>query len=114
MQISNDVMQWNINFIILVHKWEVESITLFFEMLYCHRLRRGGEDKICWPSSKKHVFEVISYYHTLSPPTGPSFPWKTMWRNKASSRVAFVVWATVLEKILTLDNLRKRHIILLD
>jgi hypothetical protein len=37
-----------------------------------------------------------------------------MWRNKAHSMVAFFVWATTLGKILTLDNMRKKHVIVLD
>jgi hypothetical protein len=29
-------------------------------------------------------------------------------------RAAFVAWPTVLRKILTMDNLRKRHVIVID
>lgn len=32
-QISNNSILWNINFIILVHNWEVDSITSFYDML---------------------------------------------------------------------------------
>lgn len=46
MHISNDCIRLNTNFIKLVHDWEVESINLFFDLLYSFRLRRGSEDKI--------------------------------------------------------------------
>jgi hypothetical protein len=46
--------------------------------------------------------------------TGSSFPWKNIWRNKAPPRVAFFVWTAALGKILTLDNLRKRQVIVMN
>jgi hypothetical protein len=40
------------------------------------------------------------------------FPWKSNWLNKVSMRAAFFVWT--IWKILTMDNLRKRHAIVVD
>ena len=39
-----------------------------------------------------------------------SFPWKSIWKVKATSKVAFFTWTAVKGKILTLDNLGKRNI----
>jgi hypothetical protein len=36
-----------------------------------------------------------------------SFPWKSIWKVKAPSRVAFFLWMATLRKILTLDNFMK-------
>jgi hypothetical protein len=52
---------------------------------------------------------IIMYY--LSIPTSSSFPWKSIWRVKAPLRVAFFVWMVALGKILILDSLRKRNVI---
>uniref|UniRef100_A0A2N9IWR4 CHD3-type chromatin-remodeling factor PICKLE n=1 Tax=Fagus sylvatica TaxID=28930 RepID=A0A2N9IWR4_FAGSY len=41
-------------------------------------------------------------------------PWKSIWKTKALPRVAFFVWAAALGRILTTDNLRRRHIIVID
>jgi hypothetical protein len=41
-------------------------------------------------------------------------PWKSIWKSKAPTRVAFFVWTAVLGKILTLDNLRKKNIIVTE
>jgi len=38
----------------------------------------------------------------------------SVWRIQAPSRVAFFAWSAALGKILTLDNLRKRHVIVMD
>ena len=37
-----------------------------------------------------------------------------MWKQKIPSRVTFFVWADVLGKCLTIDNLRKKKIWILD
>jgi hypothetical protein len=56
MLFSNDIFKWNITFIKSVHDWEVEMVTLFFNLLYCIRLSQGGEDRSCWILSKKQTF----------------------------------------------------------
>jgi hypothetical protein len=43
-----------------------------------------------------------------------SFTLKSIWRNEAPLRVAFFVWIVALCKILTLANLRKGHVIVID
>jgi hypothetical protein len=77
-------------------------------------VRRDGEDSIWWIPSKRQKFEVRSFYQTLSPPSSSSFPWKTIWRVKVTSRVSFSEWTTALGKIMTLDNLNKRKVIVMD
>ena len=42
------------------------------------------------------------------------FPWKSIWKQKIPSRVAFFVWTAALGKCLTIDNLRKRKVWILD
>jgi hypothetical protein len=37
-----------------------------------------------------------------------------VWRTQAPSRATFFAWSAALGKILTVDNLRKRHIIIVD
>jgi hypothetical protein len=37
-----------------------------------------------------------------------------VWRTQAPLRAAFFAWSAALGKILTVDNLRKRHIIIVD
>jgi hypothetical protein len=48
-------------------------------------------DKICWKHLKRKNFEVKSYYQVrvnLAPMNGP---WKSIWKNKAPTRMAFFV-----------------------
>jgi hypothetical protein len=88
-------------------------ISRFFEM-YSFKVRYEGEDKICWIHLRRKSFEVKSYYKVSSIPIHSSFPWKSNWKVKVPPRVAFFMWMTTLGKILTLDNLRKMNIIVME
>ena len=57
---------------------------------------------------------VSAYYHLLVGHSEQFFPWKSIWKQKIPSRVAFFVWTTALGKCLTIDNLRKRKVCILD
>jgi hypothetical protein len=92
----------------------IRAVSRFFEMLYTHKIRSEGEDKMCWNPVRKKSFEVKSYYKVLSSPIQSYFPWKSIWKVKVPPRVAFFVWTATLRKILTLDNLRKRNIIVME
>jgi len=114
MQRHNGTILWNIVFSRLVHDWEVEAVSRFFGMLYTLKVSSEGEDKLCWMPVRKKSFEVKSYYKVLSSPIQSSFPWKNIWKVNVPLRVAFFVWTVTLGKILTLNNLRKRNIIVME
>jgi hypothetical protein len=42
------------------------------------------------------------------------FPWKSVWKAKVPPKVAFFVWTAALGKILTMENLRRRGIIVVN
>jgi hypothetical protein len=46
--VSNDTTHWDINFTRLVHDWEVDSVSSFFNVLYSARVGREGDDSLCW------------------------------------------------------------------
>ena len=52
--------------------------------------------------------------YSLSSTNGNLFPWKMVWRSKVPSRVAFFSWTSALGKILSIDNLRNRGMLILD
>jgi hypothetical protein len=55
-----------------------------------------------------------SFYYGLIPHGHTPFPWRSIWWNNVPLRMVFFAWSAVLGKILTMDNLGKRHIIVLD
>ena len=114
MDLSSGTIQWNISFIWLIHDWEVDTLASFYSLLYSFRSRREREDKLWWTPSHKGIFDIRSFYKTIAFKDNPSFPQKSIWRTKAPSKVAFFVWSASLGKILTLDNLRRRQIIMVN
>ena len=74
----------------------------------------GGVDNIWWVPNRKGKFEVRSFYNILISNVSFSFPWKSIWRTKAPPRVALFVWSAALGKILTVDNLSKKNMVLVN
>jgi hypothetical protein len=114
MEHSSNSVQWNIQFNRLVHDWEVGELASFYKCLYDCKLRGEGKDKLWWVPSRKGLFEVKSFYQMLSLCGSVSFPWKSVWKSKAPPRVAFFVWLAVHSKILTLDNLGRRGLVVVN
>jgi len=77
-------------------------------------VNRDNEDSLWWVPSKKGVFKVKTFFHSLTSAGSIRFPWKSVWHTQAPPRAAFFVWTAALGKILTQDNLRKRHVIVIN
>uniref|UniRef100_A0A2N9IAI6 Reverse transcriptase domain-containing protein n=1 Tax=Fagus sylvatica TaxID=28930 RepID=A0A2N9IAI6_FAGSY len=106
---------WDIEFTRSVQDWELEMVESFMSLLYSQTIRPGVVDSLCWTPSCRGLFEVRSFYNTLISSHLPGiFPWKSVWKAKVPSRVAFFVWTAALGKILTTENLRKRRVTILD
>jgi hypothetical protein len=86
----------------------------FFQVLHSAIVSRDRADRLWWVSSKKGLFKVKSFFSFLAGSEGRRFPWKSVWWTQALSMVAFFAWLAALCKILTMDNLRKMHIIIVD
>jgi hypothetical protein len=89
----------------------VDILASFFNLLYFIRARQEGEDKLWWIPFKNGLFVVNSFHKVLVCHGGILFPWKSIWQTKIPSSVAFYAWLAALGKILTINNLKKRHVI---
>jgi hypothetical protein len=114
MEVLRGSNQWNVSFSREAHDWELEVFTSFFQVLHSIRVRRGCEDKLRWTPSKRGLFKVKALFYSLACYEDRSFPWKSVWRTQAPLRSVFFVWLVALVKILTLDNLRKHHVIVIN
>jgi hypothetical protein len=106
--------QWNVSFTREVHDWEVNVFASFFQMMHSVIVRRGREDKLWWVPSKKGLFKVKTFFHSITRTIRTCFPWRCVWQAQAPSRAAFFSWSATLGKILTLDNLIKHHVIMMN
>jgi hypothetical protein len=110
----NDTMHWELTFNRYIQDWESDSLMAPLELLYANLRLGNGEDTICWRVDKSKCFTGGSYYRVLTGTSHVSFPWKIIWKSRVPPRVAFFVWTTALGKILTIDNLRGRHVMMMD
>jgi hypothetical protein len=114
MEYSSESIQWNVQFSRLIQDWEVGELAAFYKCLYEYKMQGEGRDKLWWMPSRKGVFEVKTFYRALSPHGAVSFPWKSVWKSKAPPRVAFFVWTAMHNKILTLDNIGRRGLVVVN
>ena len=87
-----------------------QILSVFWNVIYGVSLRGIGDDKMCWTLVKSKGFEVSSYYQALLGVCTQSFPWRSIWKQKVPSRVAFFVWTATLGMILTIDNLCRKKV----
>ncbi len=111
MKFHNGVTYWGLTFIRSIQDWELESLTVFMDLLYAMSRQGSREDSILWGLGKGKCFIVSSYYRALSGTVSGSFPWKLFWKSRVLPRVAFFVWTVALGKFLTTDNLRRRQMV---
>ena len=114
MRYTNGFLHWEIHFCRDVHNRELEAFRSFINTIYSTPVRGIGEDKRCWLPCKSKGFTVSAYYHLLVGHSEQFFPWKSIWKQKIPSRVAFFVWTAALGKCLAISNLRKRKVCILD
>ena len=103
-QFCNGIVHWNFQFLRCMQDWEFESLS------NC-KVGEKGEDRLCWKPAKSRGFEVGGYYNSLVSTTTIFFPWKIPWKSKVLPRVVFFSRTVALGRILTMDNLVKRQII---
>ena len=96
-----------------VVQYRIGSLALFLDMLYSTDVRGYGANKACWKPAMRRGFEVRGFYHSLSPSSFISFPWKMVWQSKVPCRVVFFSLIATLGKILTTNILWIRHIAVL-
>lgn len=116
MSSSGGTFYWNIRFIRPVQDWELESVASFMDHISISAvsLRRNEVDKMYWKLSPRGVFDVRSYYKALQPSITCPFPWKSLCKPQVLTKVRFYIWTAALQKILTVDSLRRRKLVVVD
>ena len=67
-----------------------------------------------WCLKGNGIFYTQSFYREIQGATIVPFPCKGIWFIKVPKRVSFFLWTAALGKILTLDNLKKKGLSLVN
>ena len=94
----NGRVSWDIQFRRLVNDQESQSLDSFMVLNYSTKVWGVGSDNLCWKLVSSRGFKVSGYYHSISPSTGISFPWKMVWQSKVPPRIAFFSWTVALAR----------------
>ena len=106
---ARDRRTWDVHFIRDPNDWEADVVDDFFHFLASNLPSVADGDRLKWRLTKNRDFTIRSFYHKLHGSSSLVFPWKGIWKVKASQCVSFFVWtAAAWDKILTRDNLRLR------
>eukprot|EP00268_Persea_americana_P004659 TRINITY_DN11508_c0_g1_i8.p1 TRINITY_DN11508_c0_g1~~TRINITY_DN11508_c0_g1_i8.p1 ORF type:complete len:235 (+),score=26.42 TRINITY_DN11508_c0_g1_i8:575-1279(+) len=76
---------------------------------------KKGKDKRIWTASTNGIFSVASFFLTITKYAMTSHPHiSSLWRMKAPPRVIEFGWSALLGGILTMDNLRRRRMLVVN
>ena len=105
---------WDVHFSRRPNDWKMGSVDDFLRILGSNLPPTENGDRMRWKLTKNEDFDNRLFYNKLRSPLPIIFPWKGVWKVKASRRVSFFVWTAVLDRILTGDNLRSRRLDFVD
>lgn len=76
---------------------------------------RGGKDKRVWMASADGIFSVTSFFLSITRDAVVThFNWASLWSIKAPPRVIAFRWTAILGGILTMDNLQRPRVIIVN
>ena len=110
----NEEMVWLVILLRVLQDWEVADFTAFMEILYNIKIKWNEANHLRWNHTGRGIFEVRSFYHLICSGGTQNFPWKSVWQVKVPPKVAFFTWLAAHAKNLTIDNLHRRKIWVLD
>ena len=73
-----------------------------------------GDDTMVWQLNHSGVFDVRSFYKSLLKALSVFFPWQCILSVKVPRRVSFFLWTATRGGILTIDNLVKKNLPLVN
>ena len=105
---------WNFHFQRYFNEWELRRFYSFYEHVSTRIPSGEGEYILIWQLNHSGVFDVRSFYIALLKAPSVSFPWKNIWCIKVPKRVSFFLWTAARDGILTIDNLVKKDLPLVN
>ena len=105
---------WSPVFLRPFNDWEVEEVERFLHFLVNKKIIPFQEDRLLLKESRTNGFSVSLMFRKLrySPPT--DFPWRSIWNPIVPPKLGFFAWEASWGKVLTLDQLKRKGIPLVN
>lgn len=93
-------------------QWELEPVGELENIISLAGFKRDGEDKWVWGKDSSGVYSVRSAYKWLRVAdfSGEDIFYRKLWNGGAPLKVKAFVWKLSLDRIPTLQNLRRRNV----
>ena len=111
---SMEVGGWSPVFLRPFNDWELEEVDRFLLFLHNKKISSIQEDRLLLKESTTVGFSVRHMYRKLmfSPPL--DFPSRSIWNPIVPPKLSFFAWEASWGKVLTLDQLKRRGITLVN
>jgi hypothetical protein len=94
--------------------WVLESLVAFLDILYSSKTFSIEANKMLWSPTCNYRFEVKRYCDILQFGESSLIYWKSIWKVKAPPCIVFFTWMAALGKVLTINNLRRQGLTLVN
>ena len=105
---------WSPVFLRPLNDWEVAEVERFLLFLHNKKIRPLQEDRLLLKESLTNGFSVSLMYRKLRYSLPTDFPWQSIWNPIVPPKLGFFAWEASWGKVLTLDQLKRRGISLVN
>ena len=105
---------WSPNFIRPLNDWEIEEVASLLHTLHEVSYCPSGEDKLLLKGDKEKGFLIRSMYKCFDSSPAFDFPYRLIWNPVVPPKIGFFAWEATWGKVLTLDQLKRRGMILVN
>ena len=105
---------WSPNFLRPLNDWEIEEVASLLHTLHEVSYCPSGEDKLLLKGDKEKGFSVRSMYKCFDSSPAFDFPYRLIWNPVAPTKIGVFAWEATWGKVLTLDQLKRRGMILVN
>ena len=105
---------WSPVFLRPFNDWEMDEVERFLLFLQNRKIRPFQEDRLILKETRPDGFSVRLMYRKLMNSLPTDFPWRSIWNPIVPPKLGFFAWEASWGKVLTLDQLKRRGITLVN
>ena len=105
---------WSPVFLRPFNDWEMDEVKMFLLFFQNRKISPFQEDHLILKETRLDGFSVRLMYRKLMHSLPTDFPWRSIWKPIVPPKLGFFAWEASWGKVLTLDQLKRREIPLVN